>query len=215
MSLAELGRALGISKQAVHKLTKRGMPTGSVEAAKSWRLAHQTQGINHRVNNSVKVAPAEFTVDLAAVAVDGETFETALERLRRNEKAIGLQLDANLAKIRQLSGDDSPEAKAESDKLQASLAQLRREQTNVIKALADAESKLIKIQKEREKLIDLDEAKALINGAMLPLLLEIKKLPDAARNDTERALLVSLTEGLLNKARESAAEYVARSEEAE
>lgn len=191
------------------------MPTTSGDDAKTWRLANQSQGINHRTRNSVKAATPEITIDASGVSVDGETLETAVERLRRNEKAIAMQLDANLARLRTLTGDDTPEAKTEVDKLQASITQLRREQTAVIKALGDSEDKVVKLQKARGKLIDLDEAKAFVNGALLPLLMEIKKLPDSARSDEERAFLVKLTEMLLTKAREAAADHVTRSEQAE
>ena len=39
-SMAEIGRALDLSRQAVHALHLRGMPVHSVEAAHAWRLAH-------------------------------------------------------------------------------------------------------------------------------------------------------------------------------
>jgi hypothetical protein len=41
LTYADIGRALGgISRQAVHKLVKRGMPTASIEAARQWHLAN-------------------------------------------------------------------------------------------------------------------------------------------------------------------------------
>lgn len=39
-TMAEIGRALDLSRQAVHALSRRGMPVHSVEAAHAWRLAH-------------------------------------------------------------------------------------------------------------------------------------------------------------------------------
>ena len=39
-TMAEIGRALGLSRQAVHTLSRRGMPVHSIEAAHAWRLAH-------------------------------------------------------------------------------------------------------------------------------------------------------------------------------
>lgn len=39
LTYADIGRALGgISRQAVHKLAKRGMPTESIEAARRWHV---------------------------------------------------------------------------------------------------------------------------------------------------------------------------------
>ena len=37
MKKTELARALGISRQMVHKLIKQGMPVDSVELAQQWR----------------------------------------------------------------------------------------------------------------------------------------------------------------------------------
>jgi hypothetical protein len=39
-TMADIGRALGLSRQAVHALHLRGMPVHSVEAAHAWRLTH-------------------------------------------------------------------------------------------------------------------------------------------------------------------------------
>lgn len=39
-TMAEIGRALDLSRQAVHALSRRGMPVHCVEAAHAWRLAH-------------------------------------------------------------------------------------------------------------------------------------------------------------------------------
>lgn len=39
-TMAEIGRALGLSRQAVSKAAKEGMPTHSVEAAFQWRDSH-------------------------------------------------------------------------------------------------------------------------------------------------------------------------------
>lgn len=43
-SMAEIARALGLSRQAVHTLHRRGMPVHSVEAAHTWRLEHLDPG---------------------------------------------------------------------------------------------------------------------------------------------------------------------------
>lgn len=39
-TMAEIARALGVSRQAVHTLHRRGMPVHSVEAAHAWRKAN-------------------------------------------------------------------------------------------------------------------------------------------------------------------------------
>jgi hypothetical protein len=40
ITMADIGRALGITRQAVSDLAKRGMPTHSIEAAHDWRRRH-------------------------------------------------------------------------------------------------------------------------------------------------------------------------------
>lgn len=44
LTLAQLGQALGVTKQAVSKLAKQGMPVTSVEAARTWRAQHLDAG---------------------------------------------------------------------------------------------------------------------------------------------------------------------------
>ena len=40
MSKSQLARKLGISRTMLYRLINRGMPTGSVEAARKWRQYH-------------------------------------------------------------------------------------------------------------------------------------------------------------------------------
>lgn len=54
LSYSQLGAAFGISKQAVAALSKKGMPTDSVESARAWRTANLDV-------SRVKVAPGEST----------------------------------------------------------------------------------------------------------------------------------------------------------
>jgi len=52
MSQTELAKALGISQPAVAQLVKKGMPTGSVEEAQSWRAANVGQKRGRRVSQA-------------------------------------------------------------------------------------------------------------------------------------------------------------------
>jgi transcriptional regulator with XRE-family HTH domain len=40
MNQSELARKLGVTRQAISKLARRGMPIDSIEAANKWRLVH-------------------------------------------------------------------------------------------------------------------------------------------------------------------------------
>jgi DNA transposition AAA+ family ATPase len=50
MSQTQLAKALGISQPAVAQLAKKGMPTGSVEEAQSWRAANVGQKRGRRAS---------------------------------------------------------------------------------------------------------------------------------------------------------------------
>ena len=60
ISQSDLGRALGLSKQAISKLKGQGMPVDSVEAAQAWRAARQ----NVAARKPLPVAPVADPIDL-------------------------------------------------------------------------------------------------------------------------------------------------------
>ena len=129
---------------------------------------------------------------------DGETLEESIERLRQIEKNLGVAVQ-----------------QAAADGYSAELRQLQRDHINAVKALSDAEIRVMRLQQKRGELITVDEAKAMITKTLAPILVELRKLVDQARDDTEKVLLSAITERMLAKIRESAAEYVVCAEETE
>ena len=76
-SMAEIGRALGLSRQAVHALHLRGMPVHSVEAAHDWRLAHldparrKAGDFDRELSIRQRLAQAQALMTAAADALAG------------------------------------------------------------------------------------------------------------------------------------------------
>jgi hypothetical protein len=132
------------------------------------------------------------------VDADGETLEESIERLRQIEKSLGVAVQ-----------------QAAAEGYSAELRQLQRDHINAVKALSDAEIRVMRLQQKRGELITVDEAKAMITKTLAPILVELRKLVDQARDDTEKVLLSAIAEHLLAKIRESAAEYVVCAEQAE
>jgi len=189
------------------------MPTNSVKAAKEWQAAHcphagirtGNQGATKQATreatkggNKTGNQTAEFQLQVPLVDADGETLEESIERLRQIEKSLGVAVQKAAAE------GHSPE-----------LRQLQRDHINAVKALSDSEIRVMRLQQKRGELITVDEAKAMITKTLTPILVELRKLVDQARDDAEKVLLSAITERMLAKIRESVVEYVMCAEEAE
>jgi hypothetical protein len=94
---AELSRLLGLSKAAVCRAKKRGMPTHDLQAARQWRDAHLNP-LMRKDRNALKAASGyrsgaadpcallhrvHALMDLAASALGTSTFEALREPLRQ------------------------------------------------------------------------------------------------------------------------------------
>lgn len=85
-TMAEIARALGVSRQAVHTLHRRGMPVHSVEAAHAWRKANldparrKRSGFDDELRLRGLVARADDLMQAAggALAAGNETAFAAL-----------------------------------------------------------------------------------------------------------------------------------------
>jgi len=126
-----------LSRPQVYRCLKAGMPI-ELAAAKEWRA------------RSVRArAKAEESADEAPVDFSGEGLEGTVERLREMERALA-----------------EAGARAFKEGKVAEATILRREHVAVIKAIYDAESKLIKIDEARGRLISVDRALSMINEAL-------------------------------------------------
>ena len=103
---------------------------------------------------------------------DGEALEESIERLRQIEKSLGVAVQ-----------------KAAAEGYSAELRQLQRDHINAVKALSDSEIRVVRLQQKRGELITVDEAKAMITKTLTPILVELRKLVDQARDDAFKSLL--------------------------
>jgi hypothetical protein len=89
------------------------------------------------------------------------------------------------------------------------LKSAREEHRKQCNSLLVAESRIILLEKNRGDLINLSVAKDFISKIINPLGIYLRKLPDAGRNDEEKALLVTMGEAGLAVLRDSAREAIA------
>jgi hypothetical protein len=96
-SMAEIGRALDLSRQAVHALHLRGMPVFSVEAAHAWRLAHldparrKAGDFDRELSIRQRLAQAQALMSAAADALAGgnePAFTALVPALREAMRSI-------------------------------------------------------------------------------------------------------------------------------
>jgi hypothetical protein len=97
MTSAELGSKLGLTRQAISKLARRGMPLASVEAAQQWRAVNAPPRKSYVVAKADKAA-TPFQDSLSRVerarACEGYFYQT----LREAAEARDLRLTAKVGK---------------------------------------------------------------------------------------------------------------------
>ena len=103
VSYSQIGSALGISKQAVGKLVKQGMPTDSISAARAWRVANLDVS---RIKDSRQGgAPAAGVMDEGepveaeqggALSDAYRSARTEREQIRRDRERLELQREQGL-----------------------------------------------------------------------------------------------------------------------
>ncbi len=99
LSYSQLGELLGISKQAVGKAVKAGMPVDSVEAAEAWRLANLDVSRTKTARVDVSAPPgrsddADGADDDAPQSSDDAAYKrarTEREQIRRDREALQLE----------------------------------------------------------------------------------------------------------------------------
>lgn len=175
MTVRALARVLEISPSLAHRLIRRGMPR-EAEAAKEWRA----QAIRSREK------PEQHPSVL--VEFGGEELEEMVSHLRQLERAL---IQAT--------------ARAYKEDRTAEAITLRREHVAAVKAIYDAESKLIKISEARAKLISMDRALSMINEAMQSAILVLRRLPELGRNPEERGRLEAFMNAVLTEIKAGAA----------
>ena len=93
------------------------------------------------------------------------------------------------------------------------LKSAREDHRRQVDALLKSEARILHLEVQRGSLVDIDACKSLISSCLVPTIIWMRKLADAARNPEERALLESLREaGLLtiNASAKEAANFNAK-----
>ena len=197
MGIRELARAMNLSAGRISQLAKRGMPTESVAAAQEWRL----RCTRRRSPNARQVIPIDFANAAAADQrrasegrEDPEELSATLGRLRQTERAISITL------TRLLKEDKVSEAVI-----------LRKEHSGVVRSLFDAESKMLKLNEARGKVISVDRALSMVNEAMQSAILVLRRLPELGRSEEERRRLETFLAGVLEEIKAGAVRGLERS----
>src|SRR5271165_4400043 len=176
----QLGHALGVHRSTAFRWRKAGMPTNDLEAAKSWA--------QNRKPNS-KREPTEPVEDVKAIPVAGESCYDVRDRLQMEEQSIASEIAGlNTALQQARLGNDEKNA----FKLVQSLKSAREDHRRQVDALLKSEARILLLEKNRGSLVDIDVCKSFISSCLVPTIIWMRKLADAARNAEERSLLENL-----------------------
>jgi hypothetical protein len=176
MTIRELAAALGVSNGSVVNWKRQGMPDG-IEEARAW--------VKHRGRR--RGDPPAATVPIEVPAGEYNLADT-VPRLR--------MLEENIAKA-------SAQAYREG-KLSEAIS-LRREHVSAIRAVYEAESKLVKIQEMRGKLIPVEKALAIVNNAIQSGIVVLRRLPELGKTPEERRRLEAFLNAVLTELKDGAA----------
>lgn len=123
-SYSTIGAELGISKQAVAKCVKRGMPVDSVDAARAWRLANND--FARSAENKIDRAQAPAQTELLKPGADGGLTTTAGGEVNSPfaSSETDEPVDENTAAYR---GDRARNERIKADRAEIELQQLRGE----------------------------------------------------------------------------------------
>ena len=95
--MSQIAQAWGCSRQNISKWVKKGMPTTSLAAASSWRMAHGSRSARVKLLPQLPPAPAAVGDDVdPAALVDGESPEAVRDRARKAERTSYAMLQENL-----------------------------------------------------------------------------------------------------------------------
>jgi hypothetical protein len=180
VTLKQLAAGLGVSLGTAWNLKRDGIPTDDLERARAWHALRKEQ-------RRAKKVEGEPTLE---VSVDDEpdSLEAMLPRIRG--LANGLAIAAEQA--------------FREHKLSEAIS-LRREHVSAIRTLYEAESKLIKIQESRGKLIPVEKALAIVNNAIQSGIVVLRRLPELGKTPEERRRLEAFLNAVLTELKDGAA----------
>lgn len=202
--------ALGVSHTAVRRWRKKGMPNSSLAAAREWVAANKP-----RIGLRSLPTHEELAMPLVALPENEDPVEV-VKRLRLAERTIAGNINAWLdvalpeaiKERAKAKGKALTEAERKVTIINHKIEVLRREQRQAVSALLDAEGDVVKLERARGKLLTLDEAKDLATKYILPVVIEIRRLPDMAESERERTRLSAKAEALLAIMRQAGIAHV-------
>jgi hypothetical protein len=210
LSNAELARKIGVAQSTISGWRKCGMPNGSLQVALEW--------VNtNRPMRGKRTLPAEEEILCPTVPLpENEDLYAILSRLRQVERSIAAQISGwvdialpeVMAERAKLSGKAVALLDRKTGIINNRVERLRKEQRATIASIIATENAVVKLEKNRGKLIEMDAAKDLVSNALMPIVVEIRRLPQKAESDHERIRLSAIAESLLAVARDAAHEYV-------
>jgi hypothetical protein len=198
---SQLATHLHVNRSTAFRWRKVGCPTNDLEAASQWAQ-------NRKPKPKPPIAEASISAFAETVTkrVEGETPYSVRDRLQTQEQSISAEISGlNQALEEARCANDEKAAY----KLLQALKSAREEHRRQADSLLKAEGRIILLEKNRGELVNLDVAKDFISKIITPLTIYLRKLPDAGRNDEEKALLVTMGEAGLAVLRDSAREALA------
>lgn len=179
MTLKEIVAEFGVSVGTAHNLRAQGMPE-ELEEARSWYALRSVRKGRPRTPKPVE----SYMMELG-----GDELEGTIESLRMVERSIAETLRW-----------------ANKEKKVAEATILRREHVAAIKAIYDAEVKVIKIREIRGRLFSADRCLNMINGAIQAATLVLRRLPELGKTPEERKRLEAFMNSVLNEFKTGAAD---------
>ena len=197
LSIRALAKALGLDHRGVSRDVRRGMPR-DIQGALQWRLAYvRPQKGTRRPSLDEARARVEPPSPKVVVAFDyanapasdesDEDLAVCISRLRRLERTCAQSLERCLREGRI----------AESQAL-------RREHSTLVKNIFDTSSKLLRLQVDSGKLVTLDTALRMISDSLAPVIIQLRRLPDLARDPADRPRFEAFLNAVLNEMKDGA-----------
>ena len=155
---------------------------------------------------TIEVAVPLKDIEPANATAEPETPYSVRDRLQAQEQSISSEISGLNQALQEARITNEEKA---AYKLLQALKSAREEHRRQADSLLKAEGRIILLEKNRGELVNLDVAKDFISKIINPLGIYLRKLPDAGRNDEEKALLVTMGEAGLAVLRDSAREAIA------
>jgi len=174
VGVPEIAEAWGTSRAYVYKLAKAGCPLGSLEAASAWRSANAKLGVGYRSRGSKTQQPpsgGQGEVD------DGENGRSYGKTVPRAVKVKTLEQSLKEAiRIEQMAAEAVHRSEGNPEKMVTAINAYNKAQANRM----ETEKRVLELKTEQKKLITVDQARAIINRAWMPLLARIRSAPKRA-----------------------------------